>query len=153
MWIHDLEGTFMALVSLIMRYVFSIVWACELERKLALIGCIRCACAVSTRLLAHVWYSCTQSAWNQVGSALWAFKRLTDYLSLVSAIPLLRAQATALVNFFLISRPILTCILLKFIGYAFFKLIDVFSLSCLFQVANLSPLWSLFGVLCSRSDV
>ena len=68
-----------------------------------------------------VYAVCMESGWL----TLWAFKRLAGYLSLVSAILLLRAQATALANF-LIPCPRLTCILLKFIGYAFCVLTDVF---------------------------
>ena len=80
-----------------------------------------CQCWIAGARTVFMYAICIESGWL----TLWAFKQLTGYLSLVSAIPLLRAQATALVNF-LISHPRLTCILLKFIGYASYILIDVF---------------------------
>ena len=80
-----------------------------------------CQCWIAGARTVFMYAICMESGWLM----LWAFKRLAGYLSLVSAILLLRAQATALANF-LIPCPRLTCILLKFIGYAFCILTDVF---------------------------
>ena len=56
-------------------------------------------------------------------------------------------------NFFLISRPRLTCILLKFTGYAFCILTDVFLSKLSLSGSELVSLVITVGVLCSRSDV
>ena len=58
LWITDTTGSHISTsvqIDVLIFYRLSV----QLERKLALIGCIRCACAVSAGLLARIWYMVT----------------------------------------------------------------------------------------------